>query len=196
MAARKARGEVNAPPPAPGRTYRQIILENVFSFINNVFYVLCLLLVLLGRPFDAILPLVVVLANVAVSIFQEVRAKRKLDKIALLTRPTAMVIRDGSEQSVNPDEIVRGDLLMVGPGDQIVVDGTVVGDGTMEVDESLLTGESDLVRKRAGDQVFSGSFCVTGNAHYEAQQIGAASFANQVTAGARAERRVLTPLQR
>jgi cation-transporting ATPase E len=196
VAARKARGEVNAPPPAPGRTYRQIILENVFSFINNVFYVLCLLLVLLGRPFDAILPLVVVLANVAVSIFQEVRAKRKLDKIALLTRPTAMVIRDGREQSVNPGEIVRGDLLMVGPGDQIVVDGTVVGDGTMEVDESLLTGESDLVRKRAGDQVFSGSFCVTGSAHFEAQQIGASSFANQITAGARAERHVVTPLQR
>src|SRR5919202_3515051 len=196
VAARKARGEVNAPPPAPGRTYRQIVLGNVFSFINNVFYVLCLLLVLLGRPFDAILPLVVVLANVAVSVFQEVRAKRKLDKIALLTRPTATVVRDGYEQTVDPGEIVRGDLLVVGPGDQIVVDGTVVGDGTIEVDESQLTGESDLVRKRDGDQVFSGSFCVTGSAHYEAQRIGAASFANQVTAGARAERSMLTPLQR
>src|SRR5919199_597293 len=196
VAERKARGEVNAPPPAPGRTYRQIILGNVFSFINNVFYVLCLLLVLLGRPFDAILPLAVVLANVAVSVFQEVRAKRKLDKIALLTRPTATVVRDGREQTIDPDEIVQGDLMMVGPGDQIVVDGTVVGDGTMEVDESQLTGESDLVRKRAGDQVFSGSFCVTGSARFQAQQIGAASFANQVTAGARAERHVLTPLQR
>ena len=85
MAARKARGEVNVPPPSPGRTYRQIILGNIFSFINNVFYVLCLLLVLLGRPSDAILPLVVVLANAGVSVFQEVRAKRKLDQIALLT---------------------------------------------------------------------------------------------------------------
>ena len=196
VVARKARGEVNAPPPPPGRTYRQIIVGNVFSFINNVFYALCLLLVLLGRPFDAILPMAVVLANVAVSVFQEVRAKRKLDEIALLTRPTAKVIRDGREQDVDPAEIVRGDLLMVGPGDQIVVDGTVGGGGTMEVDESQLTGESDLVRKRDGDQVFSGSFCVTGSAHYEAQRIGAASFANQVTAGARAERRVLTPLQR
>ena len=194
--ARKARGEVNAPPPPPGRTYRQIIVGNVFSFINNVFYALCLLLVLLGRPVDAILPMAVVLANVAVSVFQEVRAKRKLDEIALLTRPTAKVIRDGREQDVDPAEIVRGDLLMVGPGDQIVVDGTVGGGGTMEVDESQLTGESDLVRKRDGDQVFSGSFCVSGSAHYEAQRIGAASFANQVTAGARAERRVLTPLQR
>jgi cation-transporting P-type ATPase E len=196
VGARKARGEVNAPPPPPGRTYRQIIVGNVFSFINNVFYALCLLLVLLGRPFDAILPMAVVLANVAVSVFQEVRAKRKLDEIALLTRPTAKVIRDGREQDVDPAEIVRGDLLMVGPGDQIVVDGAVGGGGTMEVDESQLTGESDLVRKREGDQVFSGSFCVTGSAHYEAQRIGAASFANQVTAGARAERRVLTPLQR
>jgi cation-transporting ATPase E len=196
VAARKARGEVNAPPPPPGRTYRQIILENVFSFINNVFYVLCLLLVLLGRPFDAILPIAVVLVNVAISVFQEVRAKRKLDRIALLTRPTAKVIRDGSEQTIDPGEIVRGDLLVVGAGDQIVVDGTVVGDGTMEVDESQLTGESDLVRKRAGDQVFSGSFCVTGSARFEAQQIGADSFANRVTAGARAERHVVTPLQR
>src|SRR5829696_6058912 len=173
--ARKARGEVNAPPPPPGRTYHQIIVGNVFSFINNVFYALCLLLVLLGRPFDAILPMAVVLANVAVSVFQEVRAKRKLDEIALLTRPTAKVIRDGREQDVDPAEIVRGDSLMVGPGDQIVVDGAV-GGGTMEVDESQLTGESDLVRKRDGDQVFSGSFCVTGSAHYEAQRIGAASF--------------------
>jgi cation-transporting ATPase E len=196
VAARKARGEVNAPPPAPGRTYRQIFIGNVFSFINNVFYVLCLLLVLLGRPFDAILPLAVVLANVAVSVFQEVRAKRKLDKIALLTRPTAKVIREGREQTIDPGEIVRGDLLMASAGDQIVVDGTVVGDGTMEVDESQLTGESDLVRKRAGDQAFSGSFCVTGSATFEAQQIGAASFANRVTAGARAERHVVTPLQR
>ncbi|MDQ3921166.1 MAG: HAD-IC family P-type ATPase, partial [Actinomycetota bacterium] len=142
------------------------------------------------------LPMAVVAANVAVSVFQEVRAKRKLDKIALLTRPTAKVIREGREQTIDPGEIVCGDLLMVGSGDQIVVDGTVVGDGTMEVDESQLTGESDLVRKQAGDQVFSGSFCVTGSATFEAQQIGAASFANRVTAGARAERHVVTPLQR
>jgi cation-transporting P-type ATPase E len=196
VAARKARGEVNVPPPAPGRSYRQIVFGNAFSFINNVFYVLCLLLVLLGRPLDAILPLVVVLANAGVSVFQEVRAKRKLDEIALLTRPTAKVVRDGREQSVDPGEIVRGDLLIVGPGDQIVVDGAVVGDGTMEVDESQLTGESDLVRKRADDGLFSGSFCVTGGARFEVQQVGGDSFANRITAGARAERRVLTPMQR
>jgi cation-transporting P-type ATPase E len=196
VAERKARGEVNVPPPSPGRSYRRIFFENVFSFINNVFYVLCLMLVFLGRPLDALLPLAVVLINAGVSVFQEVRAKRKLDQIALLTRPTAKVVRDGREQTIDPGEIVRGDLLVVGPGDQIVVDGTVVGDGNMEVDESQLTGESDLVRKRVGDGVFSGSFCVTGGARFEAEQVGGDSFANQVTAGARAERRVLTPLQR
>jgi cation-transporting P-type ATPase E len=196
VATRKARGEVNVPPPSPGRSYRQIILGNTFSFINNVFYALCVLLVLLGRPLDAILPLVVVLVNAGVSVFQEVRAKRKLDHIALLSRPTAKVVRDGREQTVDPGEVVLGDLLMVGPGDQIVVDGAVVGDGTMEVDESQLTGESDLVRKRAGDRVFSGSFCVTGGARFKAERVGGDSFANQVTAGARAERRVLTPMQR
>jgi cation-transporting ATPase E len=196
VAERKARGEVNVPPPSPGRSYRRIFFENVFSFINNVFYVLCLMLVVLGRPLDALLPLAVVLVNAGVSVFQEVRAKRKLEEIALLTRPTASVVRDGHEQTIDPGEIVRGDLLVVGPGDQIVVDGTVVGEGRMEVDESQLTGESDLVRKRAGDGVFSGSFCVTGGARFEAEQVGGDSFANQVTAGARAERRVLTPLQR
>jgi cation-transporting ATPase E len=196
VAERKARGEVNVPPPSPGRSYRRIFFENVFSFINNVFYILCLMLVLLGRPLDALLPLAVVLINAGVSVFQEVRAKRKLDEIALLTRPTARVVRDGREQTIDPGEIVRGDLLVVGPGDQIVVDGTVVGDGKMEVDESQLTGESDLVRKRAGDGVFSGSFCVTGETRFEAEKVGGDSFANQVTAGARAERRVLTPLQR
>ena len=196
VAERRARGEVNVAPPATGRSYRQIVLGNIFSFINNVFYVLCLMLLFLGRPFDAILSLGVVLANVVVSVFQEVRAKRKLDEIALLTRPTATVVRDGSERSVDPGEIVLGDLLVVRPGYQIVVDGTMVGDGTMEVDESQLTGESDLVRKRAGDEVFSGSFCVTGGARFEARKVGGESFANQVTAGARAERRVLTPLQR
>jgi magnesium-transporting ATPase (P-type) len=92
---RRARGEVNVPPPSPGRSYRRIFFENVFSNISNVFYVLCLMLVILGRPMDALLPLAVVLINAGLSVFQEVRAKRKLDEIALLTRPTAKVVRDG-----------------------------------------------------------------------------------------------------
>jgi cation-transporting ATPase E len=123
------------------------------------------------------------------------RAKRTLDRIALLTRPTATVIRDGQASALPPEQLVVGDLLMVGPGDQIVVDGTVIGDGRMQVDESQLTGESHPIPKQAGDQVYSGSFCVSGSAAYVAERVGAESLAGQITQGARAFRRVLTPLQ-
>lgn len=193
--ARRARGEGNDIQFQTTRSYAQILRENVFTFINDVLFGLGIALVLLGRVSDAVVSVGVVLTNVLVSVIQEIRAKRTLDRIALLTRPKATVIREGREQPIDPREIVRGDLLVVRSGDQIVVDGQVVGDGRMDVDESLLTGESDLVPKRAGDVVYSGTFCVNGGAVCEAQKVGAQSWANQVTAGARAFRRVYTPLQ-
>ncbi|HEY9300924.1 MAG TPA: HAD-IC family P-type ATPase, partial [Phormidium sp.] len=118
------------------------------------------------------------------------------DEIALLNRPKATVIREGKEQNIDPGEIVLGDILLVRPGDQIVVDGVVVGEGRMEVDESLLTGESDMILKFAEQPVYSGTFCVSGSACYEVQKVGAETLAYQLTIGARAFRQVLTPLQR
>ena len=194
--ARRARGLGNGAPPPTGRSYRQIIDENVLTFINVSLFLLGLALVLLGRPTDALVSTGVVALNVLVSVVQEVRAKRTLDHITLLTRPQATVVRDGRERAISPADLVVGDVLVVGPGDQIVVDGRVVGDGRMDVDESQLTGESDLVPKVAGALVYSGSFCVTGRARYAAERVGAQSLATQITAGARAFRRVLTPLQR
>ena len=194
--ARRARGLGNGAPPPTGRSYRQIIGENVLTFINVSLFLLGLALVLLGRPTDALVSTGVVALNVLVSVVQEVRAKRTLDHITLLTRPQATVVRDGRERAISPADLVVGDVLVVGPGDQIVVDGRVVGDGRMDVDESQLTGESDLVPKVAGALVYSGSFCVTGRARYAAERVGAQSVASQITAGARAFRRVLTPLQR
>jgi cation-transporting ATPase E len=105
------------------------------------------------------------------------------------------VIRAGQKQTVDPSALVVGDLLVVRPEDQIVVDGRLVGQGWIDADESLLTGESDLVRKRVGDPVSSGSFCASGSAAYEAVQVGAQSTAYQLTAGARIFRRMLTPVQ-
>ena len=134
-------------------------------------------------------------ANVLVSVVQEIRAKRTLDRIALLTRPTAQVIRDGNPCNLPPEELVVGDVLQVGPGDQIVLDGRIIGDGQMQVDESQLTGESNLVAKQAGAAVYSGSFCVNGGARYVVEKVSEQSLSNQITAGARAFRRVLTPLQ-
>jgi cation-transporting ATPase E len=193
-AARRSQGQGNTAPPPTGRTYAQILRDNFLTFINIAIFSLGVALVLVGRPMDALLSVGIIVVNIMVSVVQEVRAKRILDRVALLTRPTARVIRDGQEKAVAPEELVLGDLLKVGPGDQILVDGRVV-EGQLSVDESQLTGESDLVRKQAGDELFSGSFCVSGSAAFVAEKVGEASFANQLTANARAYRRMVTPLQ-
>ncbi len=192
---RRAAGLNNTPPPPTTRTYWQIVRENVFTFINNVLFLLGLALVLVGRPFDAVVSLAVISTNIIVSVVQEVRAKNILDRVALLHRPTARVVRDGSSQEVVPEDLVVGDLLEVAAGDQIVLDGRL-GSGRMQVDESQLTGESNLIAKRPGDEVFSGSFAVSGGGRYVAEKVGNDSLANQITSGARTFRRVLTPLQR
>ena len=137
---------------------------------------------------------VLVIVNVVVGVFQEVRAKRSLDRLAVLTRPTAQVMRDGVERTIAPDEVVLGDLLVVRRGDQVVVDGVVV-DGSIDADESLLTGESDRIPKHVGDDVLSGSFAVAGSATFEVTKVGVECFANQLTAGARKFRDERTPLQ-
>ena len=194
--ARRERGQGNAVHFQTSRSYLQILRKNAFTFINSVLFGIGIVLILMGQLGDAVVTAGLVLLNVIVGVYQEGRAKRKLDQIALLTRPKAAVLRDGQERNVDPSEVVLGDVLVARPGDQIIVDGEVIGDGQMEVDESLLTGESERVLKRAGEPVCSGSFCVTGSALYEAQSVGADCLIHQMTAGARAFRQVKTPLQR
>lgn len=194
--ARRQCGQGNDVQFQTSRSYLQILQKNAFTFINTILFAIGIVLVLMGQIGDALVTAGLVLLNVIVGVFQEGRAKRKLEQIALLTRPKATVVRSGQEKSVDPGEIVLGDVLVIRPGDQIVVDGQVIGDGRVEVDESLLTGESEHVPKQTGDAVYSGSFCVTGTAFYEAQKVGADSFVNQLTAGARAFRQIKTPLQR
>jgi cation-transporting P-type ATPase E len=193
---RRANGQGNNVKLPTSRSYAQILRENLVTLINLILFALSGVLVLLGRPLDAIITVSVISFNMVVGIVQEIRAKGALDRIALLTRPTATVIRAGQEQTVDQSALVVGDLLVVRPGDQIVVDGCLIGEGWIDVDESLLTGESDLVRKYADDPVSSGSFCVNGSAMYEAVKVGTQSTAYQLSAGARTFRRVLTPLQR
>ena len=191
---RRADGLGNTAPPATTRTYVEIVRENVFTFVNNVLFLLGLALVIVGRPFDALVSLVVIGTNIVVGIVQEVRAKQTLDEIALLTRPTAAVVRGGEVREISPEQLVVGDLIEVEAGDQIVVDGEL-DSGRIEVDESQLTGESDLVPKRPGDAVFSGSYPTAGRARYVAVTVGESSLASRITAGARTFRRTLTPLQ-
>ncbi|MDG2990266.1 HAD-IC family P-type ATPase [Candidatus Synechococcus calcipolaris G9] len=189
-------GLTNAQGKESNRSYKDILRENFLTFINGVFFFISLVLVILGRPGDVIAIVLVVFLNTIISVIQEMRAKQQLDQIALLTRPRVTVIRDRQEQIIDPAAVVQGDILLAQPGDQIVVDGVVVGSGQMQVDESLLTGESDRIVKQAGDGVYSGSFCVSGSAAYRAEKVGAASTANQLTAEAKVHHRKLTPLQR
>ena len=196
VAARRAQGLGNEMPIKTSRSYAQIVRENIFNPLNTLLYVLGITLILLGKVSDALISVGVVVLNVTVSVIQEVRAKRTLDQISLLTRPKTTVMRAGIEQSLDPGDIVMGDVLVVRPGDQIVVDGPILSTDRLDVDESLLTGESNLIEKRNGDFVYSGSFCVSGSAFYQAEKVGSQSVAYGLTAGARAFRRIYTPLQR
>jgi cation-transporting ATPase E len=196
VATRKAAGKGTIMPPSTGRTYAQIVREDVFTLINNILFGLCIALLLLGQISEALVSAGTVLFNVIISVIQEVRAKRTLDHITLLTRPKATVMRDGREHSIDPSEIVQDDILVLHPGDQIVADGPIVGNSSITVDESLLTGESDPVTKQSGDMLHSGSFCITGSAYYQAEKLGIESISGQLTAKARAFRRAYTPLQR
>ena len=172
--ARRARGLANTAGPQTGRTYWRIVRDNLFTFINVTLLAVGALLVSMGLFRDAILASGLAVINGLIGVVQESVAKRRLDKIALLSRAKATVVRDGQRREVGPEEIVQGDLLVVGPGDQIFVDGRVV-EGSVQVDESLLTGEADPVPKAVGDEVSSGSFCVSGGGLYEAERVGAAS---------------------
>ncbi len=196
VAARRAAGEGNDYRQPTSRTYVEILRQNAYPGINGPLIVISLLLLAAGMVVESLLTAGPVLANIGIGVVQEVRAKRKLDRIALLTRPRVTVVRDGLEREVDPAEIVRGDLLVVRRGDQLVVDGTLAGDGSVELDESLLTGESDPVAKRAGDPVFSGTAVISGTGLFVAERVGRSSVANRLLDEARALRKEQTPLQR
>ena len=195
-AERRARGDYNTAAVAPSRSYKRIFAQNAFTPINLTLFGICIGLAALGLIGDSAMTGSLVLANVVVGVFQEVRAKRKLDKISLLTRPTATIIREGRERTVDPEEIVVDDVLAIESGDQVLVDGTLLTSEGLTVDESLLTGESDLVPKHAGDIVQSGTFCMSGSGTYRAEKVGANSLAQRLTAQARKFRNAQTPLQR
>jgi cation-transporting P-type ATPase E len=194
--ARRHSGQGNDVKLPTSRTYQDIIRKNVFNPINVVLYTIGFGMLLVGDRRSAFATVMLVVFNAVVGIVQEVRAKRKLDQIALLARTTVSVIRDGQEQQVNPEELVLGDVLVIRAGDQIPVDGRLIDDSPIEVDESALTGESDLVHKELGDELLSGSFCVTGESRMEALRVGEQSFANDLTKNAREFKVERTPLQR
>jgi cation-transporting ATPase E len=180
---------------AGSRTYFDIVRSNLFTLFNNILFVIGVALIAMGRVNDAVTSVGIGLVNACISTVQEMRAKRQLDRISLLAKPHVIVLRAGQEREIDPTEVVQGDVLRLQAGDQVVVDGAMVGQGVIEVDESLLTGEPNLIRKSASDKLLSGSFCVTGAGYYQAEKVGAESYANQLTVSARRMNFVQTPLQ-
>ncbi len=186
------------PPDGQGEgiyAYWQILSTNLFSFFNIILFAVSLVLLVFGRYNDALVTGITGIASALIRTVQEVRAKRQLNKIALLVRPQANVIRNGYELSVDAAHLKTGEMIHLRSGDQALADGVVVGDKTAEVDEALLTGESDVVRKQPGDRIYSGSFCVVGDLLYQSDAVGSASYANQLAASARTFTQTTTPLQ-
>jgi cation-transporting P-type ATPase E len=195
-AERKARGEYNKVDTGPSRSYARIVFQNAITPINVTLIAICIGLAAFSLFADSVMTGSLVVLNVVVGVFQEVRAKRKLDKISLLTRPTAVVVRDGQPKTVDQEQIVLGDVVLIKAGDQVLVDGEVPYANGLMIDESLLTGESDLVPKKVGDRVQSGTFCMAGNGAFVADKVGGDSLVQQLTAQARKFRNTQTPLQR
>ncbi|MFZ5848831.1 MAG: HAD-IC family P-type ATPase [Actinomycetota bacterium] len=177
-------GQVNRTAARPSRTVGQILRANILTRFNALLGALFVVIVVVGPIQDALFGAVIV-ANSAVGIVQELRAKRTLDRLSVLSAPTATVVRDWQEQQVAAEEVVLDDVLVVGAGDQLVVDGVVLHDDGLEVDESLLTGESEPVPKDAGDPVLSGSFVAAGTGRLRATRVGEAAYAVVLAAEAR-----------
>ena len=181
---RRRDGRTNDVPDAPVRTVGQIVRANVLSPVNAIIGSMFVLIMVAGFPADALFAGVVV-SNSVIGIAQELKARRTLHKLAVLSAPRARVVRDGRTRDVGTSEVVADDILELHPGDQVVVDGEVVAARGLEVDESLLTGESDPVDKAPGDGVMSGSFVSAGAGWYRATAVGADSYAARLSEEAR-----------
>jgi len=184
VAERVADGRVNDVPDAPVRTFPQIVRANVLTPVNAIIGTLFVLILVAGYPADALFAGVVV-SNSLIGIAQEVQARRTLDALAVLSAPKARVRRDGESTEIGVSGVVVDDLLELAPGDQVVVDGEVVHGAGLEIDESLLTGESDPVEKGVDDEVLSGSFVSAGSGFYRATRIGGEAYAAKLADEAR-----------
>jgi cation-transporting P-type ATPase E len=177
------------------RSYASIVRANVFTVFNLILAVAGAATLVFGEWQDALF-LGVLFANATIGTAQEVRAKRALDRLSALVAPHATVVRDGEPSQVQVEEVVVGDLLRVGPGDQVVADGSLERADWLLLDESILTGESRAVRKTAGEAVRSGSFVVEGVGEYLVAAVGSDSYAERLTGQARSFRHPRSPLER
>jgi cation-transporting ATPase E len=193
--ARRAAGLGNDFRARTSRTYVEIFRDNSYPFINGPLLVVSAALIGFGAVIEALMTGLPVFGNIAIGVVQGSRAKRQLDRVALLSQAPATVVRDGLQQQIDVSTVVLGDIVVAVRGDEIQLDGRMVGEERASVDESALTGESDGIDKGTGDRVLSGSAVLGGSARYEVEAVGAGTFANRILAQAKGRRDVRTPLQ-
>src|SRR5438552_2721069 len=179
VAERRSRGLTNAGGERTSRSVAEILRANILTRFNFILGALLAVILAAGQPQDALFGVVLV-TNALIGIVQELRAKRTLDRLAVLSAPRVRVIRDGTSHEIAVADLVAGDMVDLRAGDQLVADGVVRASTSLEADESLLTGESEPVDKRAGDRLLSGSFVAAGSGGYQATGVGAGAYARQL----------------
>jgi cation-transporting P-type ATPase E len=186
--------KLGSPSETSSRSVSSIVAGNVFTLFNAIIGFFGVLILSLGLFADAAF-LGIAIVNSYIGIRQELKAKRTLDELAVLVAPHAKVVRDGAVVDLLAEEIVPGDVIAVEPGDQLVADGETIASRGMTLDESLLTGEADGVRKEVGDRALSGSFCLSGSGHYRVDAVREESYAGRLAGEAKAFRHPPSPLQ-
>ena len=181
---RIARGAVNHAVESASKSKKEIICSNIFTYFNLIFFIIAVLLIVVGS-FRDLTFLPVIIANTAIGIFQELRSKKVLDELTILNAPKNTVLRDGREETVPAEELVLDDILLLKAGSQIPADATVVS-GEALVNEALITGEADQIQKKNGDTLLSGSFVASGECRARIEKVGKDSYVSQLTLEAKA----------
>ncbi len=196
-------GQINKALKSETKSISRIVIENVFSLFNFIILgiIIFVLIFYLKNGDDRLLLdsvgiWLVGITNTAIALYQEIKSKIALDKVNLLLKKSVTVIRDGDEVEIGQNEVVKDDVIQINSGDQIIVDGKVLESRYLEIDESLLSGESLPIEKEIDDEVLSGSYCVSGSGYYRAENVGEEIYANSVTKLAKKYKFVLTPLQK
>ena len=174
-----AAGKGNVPIQAPSKTIKEIITSNICTYFNLVFAIVAVLLIIVGS-FRDLTFLPIIIANTCIGIFQEIRSKKVIDELTMLSAPTTKVLRDGKIREITSDQLVLGDIVIFESGNQIPADAEIIS-GQVCVNESLLTGEADEITKTAKDELLSGSFIVSGSCHAKLTKVGAESYISQLT---------------
>ena len=174
---------VNVTNKGSTKSKKAIVFSNIFTFFNILTFLIAGWLISV-KAFTDLVFLAIVMANLVIGIYQEIRAKKTIDRLSLLSAPTATVIREGEKQEIGVSEVVLDDIIVLKNGDQICADSILI-DGSVEVNESLLTGESDAIVKKPGDLLFSGSFVVSGSCKARVDKVGKDNYIEKLTSQAK-----------